>query len=492
MPSSNRTQVAVVREATVGTTPNTPRMRIKLITGESLTYAPTFDTSDELRADRMTGDKIMTGLSSGGTINANFYFPVPNSPEETDLASAFYNDFVSSPSFDNDGTADSVITDAGTTANTYTVASGGAAVKASHLVRATGFANSANNQVFKVASSTATTIVGTGLGLVAEAAPPGTARLKVVGFQGASGDITATATGLASTTLDFTTLGLAVGQQLKPGGTTTGTKFATAACNGLGRITGIAAHAITMDSLPTGWTTDAGTGKTISVWFGDQLKNGTTQIGQTIEKGFLGQSVPTYIVQRGMVVTNLAATLTAKAKVGLVYTYIGMSGGQSTTSLDASPDPAPPQATNPPFACSANVGRVSEGGSTLTGPNFVQELTIQIANNVTTQDSIDGVGPQGLTGHEATITGTAKTYFGDNTLLTKYYAGTPTSLSVALQKGVQMLVFSLPRIIYDSDGSPQATGKNVDVMASFGWTASKDEALTNAMITLDRFEYVEN
>ena len=56
--------------------------------------------------------------------------------------------------------------------------------------------------------------------------------VKVVGFQGATGDVTATATGLGSTLLDFTTLGLSAGQWIWVGGDTSGVKFATAACNG--------------------------------------------------------------------------------------------------------------------------------------------------------------------------------------------------------------------------------------------------------------------
>jgi hypothetical protein len=52
----------------------------------------------------------------------------------------------------------------------------------------------------------------------------------------------------------------------------------------------IAAAKLTLDNLPTGWTTDAGTSQTVKVWFGDQLKNGTTQFGQTIERGFLART----------------------------------------------------------------------------------------------------------------------------------------------------------------------------------------------------------
>src|SRR4051812_26718909 len=161
-------------------------MRGARFTGESLAFNQQFVDSNEVRSDRMLADPIKTMASSQGSLNIELSYPVDNSPESDMLRSAFYSTWVNAPAFDNDGTADSVITDAGTVANTYAVVSGGASVKLGHLVRATNFTNSANNQVFRAASSTATTIVGAALGLTAETVPPATARLKVIGFQGAA------------------------------------------------------------------------------------------------------------------------------------------------------------------------------------------------------------------------------------------------------------------------------------------------------------------
>ena len=75
---------------------------------------------------------------------------------------------------------DRVLTDS---SDTYTVNSGGAAFKTGHLAKAEGFTNAANNQIFRVASSTGTTVVGSSLTLTDETAPPGTAKLQVIGFQ---------------------------------------------------------------------------------------------------------------------------------------------------------------------------------------------------------------------------------------------------------------------------------------------------------------------
>lgn len=487
MGTSNRVQIAAVRETTMGTTPTTPRMRLVRATGESLSFTPNYVDSDELRSDRMLGDPIKVMQASEGAINFELSYPDDASPLSEMLRSAFYNTWVNTPTFYNDGTADSVVTDAGTTANTYVVASGGASCVVGHLVRATGFTNSANNKTtpFRVASSTATTVVGTSLSLSAEAAPPAQARLKVVGFQGASGDITATASGLGSTTLNFTTLGLAVGQWIKIDSTTAGNGFATTALNDWIRITAIAATALTCDNLPTGWTTDSGSGKTIACYFGDQIRNGTTATSLSIERGFLDQTTPVYIVNTGMVVNSMNLSISSRNKITGSFAFMGMGGSQSTTTLDASPDAA---TTGTVMAANANVGRLGEAGSSMTTPSWAKELSISINNNLRTIESVDQSSPVGINPGDSTVSGRISAYFGDNVLLAKLYAGTASSINCRVAKNSQALIFSIPRETLRS-GAPQAGSKNQDVMIDADWQASIDTTYTNAQVLLDRVEY---
>lgn len=486
MTSSNRTQVLLVRETTAGTTPTTPRMRTVRITGEGLSFTPDYVDPDEIRSDRMLGDPIKVMQASQGPINFELSYPDDEDPLSEILRSAYFNPWVNTAQRDNDGTADSVITDIGTVANTITFTTGTAFV-VGQLVRTTGFTTAANNTIARVTTGGATSLVATAGGYVGEAAPPAAARVKVVGFQGASADITATATGLGSTALNFTTLGLVVGQWIKIGGTAAGDKFATAALNDWMRITAITATALTLDNRPTGWTTDAGTGKTIKVWFGDQIRNGTTQTNLSIERGFIGQTVPTYIVSTGMVVGTLDLSLTSRAKITGVANFTGMGGSQSTVALDASPDAA---TTGLVMAANANVGRVGEAGAQLTSPNWARELTMQINNNLRTLESIDQSAPVGVLPGECTVSGKLSSYFGDNAMLAKVYAGTASSINARVAKDSQALIFQFPRVTFRA-GAPSAAGKNQDVMLDADWSASIDTALTNASALLDRLEYFE-
>lgn len=487
MSDSNRMRLAIVREATFGTTPNTPRMRTARITGESLGYAPAFVQSQELRSDRMNADPIKINETNTGAINVEFHYPGADGPLSELIRSLMYNPWTNTPTFDNDGTADSVVTDAGTTTDTYVVASGGASVKEGHLVRATGFTNSANNQIFRAASSTSTTIVGDTLSLDAETAPAAAAKLKVIGFEGESGDLVAAADGITSTALDFTTLGLSVGRWIKIGGTGSGYRFATEACNGWARITAIAAAKLTLDNLPTGWTTDAGTGKTLRVFFGDYIANGTTRSSMTIERGFLDQTVPTYIVQKGMVAGQGQFNITTEQLVTASFTMQGLTGSQSTSALDASPDAA---STARVMSANVNVGRIGEAGAAVTSPNYVRSLQISVNNNLRPITAVGNVGAVDVGAGEFAVEATVETYFGSNALLAKLLAGTVSNVSARVAKDSQAVVFALPRLTF-TGGSPSAGGKNQDVLLPLQAMAAID-TLTNASMIIDRLEYYED
>ncbi|NEV75466.1 hypothetical protein DYI24_00020 [Rhodopseudomonas sp. BR0C11] len=494
MTSSNRMYLALVREGTPGTPPDTPRMRKMRITGESLSFSPTYVDSEEMRDDRMLGDPIKTMQSSGGGINFELSYPEDNSPLSELIRSTMFNPWVNTPTFENDGAADSVITDAGTTLDTFAVVGGGAAVKLGHLVRATGFGQSANNQIFRAASATDTTIVGSGLNLVAEAAPAGTAKLKVVGFQGAAGDITALADGLGSTALDFTTLGLTVGRWLKIGGSADASQFAFLVSAGAkkrkaawGRVVSVTANKITLDNLPSNWTADAGTGKTIKVWFGDWIANGVSPTSVTIERGFMGQATPSYIWNYGMVVNTMSLDINSGDKIKGSFNMMGLGGGADTTPLDASPDPV---TTNLVMAANANVGRLGVAGAQLVGPNWAKSLSFQIDNNLRALDAVDDDAPVAINDGECKVTGKLETYFGSLAELQSFYAGTPRQINGRVDKAGQAVVFQAPRAIYRGDGNPSASAKNTDVMLPLSWQSSHDPA-TNAHFMIDRLPYFE-
>ena len=482
MADTNRLRLAYVEETSLGTTPDTPAMRTIRATGESLNHDIQTTESKEIRADRQTADLMQVGAANSGALNFELSFPQVRTWLADFLRYAlFATSWTSQPEAFN-ATADSAITDAGTTADTYVVASGGSAFKAGHLVRAAGFGNAANNKLFRVGSSTGTTVVGDSLGLAAETAPPAGARLKVVGFEGEAGDIQATSTGLSSASLDFTSLGLTSGQWLRIGGGSAGAAFATATNNDWARIVSIAPHAILLDHRPAGWSTDNGSGKTIRIFVGDLLRNGTTKKGVTIEKGFLDLAVPEYLAYRGMVVAQMSLQVGAKEVVTGSFSFMGLAHGTSTSEL-GSPEAA---GTAGVMTASANVGRIAEGGAALGTPNFVRSVSIDLQNNLREIDAVGTLGLVDVGVGKLGLTAKMSTYFGSSALYQKYLGGTETSLVLCLQKDGQAIVITLPRVKFEK-GTVVAQGENQDVMAELDFRALRDPS-TGAMIQIDRLE----
>ncbi len=489
MTESNRLRMSWVDQTDPQVIPTTPRMRIVRITGESLVFKPTFTSSEELRDDRMRPDAIKVGEENNGGINTEWSFPVDLSPSSSMLASLLANSWANTPVRDNDGVADSVITGITASTGVITVLTGAAFVLG-HLVRTTGFGTAGNNGLFRITTGSATVpAVGAGL-LTDDAIPAAAARLKVVGFQGASGDLVAVADGITSTVLDFTTLGIVPGMWLKPGGTGAAFRFATEANNRFVRVAAVVANKITLDNLPGSWAGDAGTGKTLRVFFGDQIKNGVTKKYGAIERGFMGQTVPSYVSQWGMVANQGVFGISTGEKVTANYTFMGVGGAISTTSLDTVPDLA---TTNPIMAASVNVGRVSENGAPAAGPNFLKAIQITVNNNGRNKDALrdDGkFGPVDINLGDCEVTVQMDTYFGSASQYQAYLAGTPTNAACAVVKASQATIFALPRLTR-TDGAPNAGGKNQDVMLPFQAEANRDP-LTNAHILLDRLEYYED
>jgi hypothetical protein len=341
--------------------------------------------------------------------------------------------------------------------------------------------------VFRVGSSTGTTIVGPSLSLTDEAAPPKGARIQAVGFQGASGDLVAdgAAKTIASTSLDFTTLGLTVGEWLKP------SNFAiTVANNGWSRLSAIAENTLTFDIVPSGWGDDAGTSATIKVFWGDYIRNGVSEHSYSIERQYTDHDPVEYEVFRGMEVDQTTFTFDAQAVMKGQMTFMGKDAVISETRTSGATDIAAP--TNSVLNTSSNVGQIAEGGSPVVGPNFVMNSEIVIANNLRARTAIGTVGAVSIGAGECSVTGKLNTYFGDRTLYEKVLDNSQTSYSIRVSRSDahnQTLLVDLPRMKF-SDGSPDVPGKNQDVMAELSFQAFMHETL-GYTIAIQRFSYVE-
>jgi hypothetical protein len=473
MSDTNRVAVGIVEESTRGTTPATPSIQALRVTSAGLAFTPNTVVSDEIRSDRQITDLILVGAESGGDIGAELSFEAA----DTLFEGAMFNAWTTKPTKIN-VVLDTEITDVGTVADTYAVDAGGTGFVLGHLARATDFTETANNQTFRVASSTSTTVVGSSLSLTAETVPPAGSALRVVGFEGAADDIDAVANGLQSTSLDFTTLGLVAGEWLLIGGTAAGQKFTNADLNGWARISAtvaITATDIEFDILPENWTTEVSSGsKTLQVWVGDFIRNGTTEKFYTVERQFQDHSPVTYEYFRGMSVNTLETSLTSQAIVTQSVSFLGTSSEITETRFTGAVDVA--AATNDVMNTSSNVARIVEGGSEVVTPNFVLEASFNINNNLRALNAIGSIGAVDVGAGEFSLTGSLNTYFGNKDLVDKVINNTESGFVSVINKTSQAIVFDAPRIKF-STGTPEVPGKNQDVVVNLEYQAIRHATL---------------
>lgn len=163
-------------------------------------------------------------------------------------------------------------------ADSFNAASGLDSFVAGDLVLASGFGDAANNGLAKVTAALAGAVT-VDKTLVVEASPPANAKVEVCGVEAGSGDLTLTATAsgitIGSTSLDFTTLNLNVGEWIFIGGDAAGQQFALND-PGYGRIKSISANALVFDETTFTAVDTNGAGKTIRLFFGNVLRNEKT------------------------------------------------------------------------------------------------------------------------------------------------------------------------------------------------------------------------
>lgn len=482
MADANLTALRYVAESTFAVTPAAPAFRELRYTSSSLAYTPQTEVSEEIRSDRQVTDLILVGFQTAGDIQTE----LSHDNLVDIIEGGMFSAWVQTTEKVNAAAATqitSVTTDGTTT--TVNVNSGGTAFVAGRLI-AGGMFGVAGLDTFigVVASNSGTTVVITGAG-GASAAPPVSSFIKVVGVRGASADITATGTGLGSTALDFTTLGLTVGQWIKIGGTATANKFATAANNGFARIRAIAASALTLDSLPVGWSTDSGTGKLIDIWFGDFIKNGTTERSYTIEMQYDGTTPTTYEYYAGSEISTLNFQMDSQA---ILTSTVGIMGSVATSGTSrfasATTLPAP---TEDVMNSSSDVGQFRENGVIVSGPNFIMNASVAIDNTLRMQNAIGSVAAVGIGVGRFQVTGVLNTYFGDTNLLDKVRNNTASSVDFIVKKNGRAYVIDIPRIKFES-GSPTVQGIDTDIMIELNYRGLRHPSLGYTM-SMSSFYY---
>ncbi len=458
---TSRVALRYVEEAEWGVTPALP-MRGLRAKSQSLDFALRYVTSEEFRDDRQVSDIAQVDAGASGQLAVELSWGAADDLLAGALFGAWSGVAVAGAAVDGP--------------DTFALPSGGTAFVAGHLVQGQGFAAAANRAVLRVTGADATAVTVSAATLAVEDAGAGK-RLVAVGFEGTAGDLAATADGLASGELDFTTLGLAPGQWIAIGGVAAGTRFATAAANGWARIAAIAPDALALDHRPTGWAADAGAGKTIRVFFGERLRNGTVERSFSIERDHtdIGQ----VFLFRGQMARRLDLSLETGRIVEARFDVIGRDALRGAATFGTGQPIAPPVA--PVMNAVGHLVLVREGGG---GAGIVRRVGIEIDNGLRELKAVGALGNVGIGVGTAQVAGSLEAYFADGALYDKYLAAADTSLAFVLAEGTTAYVVTLPRVKL-TEGRVEAGSRDSDCILRFALTGARDP-LTGATVQIDR------
>ena len=490
MSSTNRVELAQSRESVPGTINSNPVFNT-ILTSVIPSLGPKIETkvSDLITPNRNVVDVTITGQSAEGQYSTSFMmYRMDGLLEE-----ALMNTFTSKTTIANTA---SNVTGVVAADDKFTFTTGGAAFLVGNIVQTSGFSNSANNGVFLVATKaagyiTVTDLAGSAVTLVDDGAPAYNAMVKVVGYKCGSDDIDATTSGLTSTSLDFTTLGLSVGERIKIGGSASGTKFTTSANNDFVRISAIAAHAMTFDVLPSGWDDEVSSGsKTLQLFFGDFLRNGTTNLYSTYREIYNDHSPVDYKYVSGCMADQLSFSVKQNEAIKCSFNLVGRDTTLSTSQFSGE------STYNHPYIKELNggnnVAKLLENNSAITTPNYMVGLDLAIKNNIQQIVPVGFTTSQGELLGSFDVSGTLNTYFGSNTYFQKLINNDASSLNLQAADRIAGVYFiEIPRLKYTS-GTDSVGGLNQSVQLNLGFQGLQYTNPANQVYTMQiqRFFYI--
>lgn len=356
-----------------------------------------------------------------------------------------------------------------------------------------------SNKVFRVTVSTATALTVTPTPNAETL--PANATLTQVGVQTAAGDVDVDASGalpkLTSTVLDFTTLGLVIGQSMWIGGDGALEKFAVNAVNNcLVRIRAITATALTIDKASKGpMITESQAAQTIQLYFGDAvLKN---ELGSLIIRksyqlerslNFPDDALPAQIQSEyytGAVFSKSTLTFNQAEKIVLENSFLAADQEVRTgaTGLKAGTRPAIETADAQNTTSDLKRVRLAKviPGNVAPTPlvTFIKSAQINIDNNDQPLKALTVLGAFEMSQGDFAVSGSMDCYFADIALITSVRNNDDCTLDIMEFRNNQGWTLDLPLITLDD--ASVTVAKDQPIMVPLNFNAASGEAVDTSL-----------
>lgn len=398
---------------------------------------------------------VTTDLDASGGFNQDLTF---NNTTRL-LQGFFFADIREKPTTAPMNSAAVVLTGILATNDDYTAASGlPTTTLAGDLLYASGFGVTANNGL-KTASAAGTgTAWSVNESLTDEASPPAAAKVEVVGHQFGSGTSAITLNGnlvrLTESTLNLTTLPLIPGEWIFLGDDTAGNRFANNV--GFARIATIASGYLEFDKVQ--WTpqAEAGTGKTIRIYYGNVLKNEddptdivrrTYQVERTLGQDANG-TMSEYLV--GACANELTINVAQADKVTIDLAFVAVDNEQRNGATGVKAGTRPALTAEDAYNTSSDFSRIKLASVDPTDSTvdplfaYATELTLTLNNNVTPNKAIGVLGAFDTSAGTFAVGGNLTAYFATIEAVQAVRDNEDVTLDIIMVKDNKGLLFDIP------------------------------------------------
>lgn len=464
MSEANRTALGYIKESSAGTLPQNPVVQFIGYTG-SPGLGPSIGSiaSEEIRSDRQIADLILTSIEVTGSVNVELATDV----HDPFLEGAFFNEIVRKGHF--------VRTDlSSANGDDITFNDSNHGVQVGDLILVDG--DEANNGV-KVVSAVANEVVTlTGFNATVLASE---ISLRVVGFEA------------DTVTLDTTNKTISVdglGRDFKLG-EWIGFNSQVESERGFYRISEIetsgTSYTLHYDQSFTALN-DAGenifsalpTNKNRLV-YGDYLYNGTQAQSFALVQKFESHDPVTVFRYRGIYIGSCEVSFSNQSIVGASFGVQGFNVVDDSIVVRTEREAQP----SSKFSTGSDVIAFLLKGSNVARPNIIQNASLSINNNLRAQNGVGFIGAASIVAGTCEVTGTVEVFFGSKDIYEDALKNNDSSVMLSFHdsKNKRLLLFDCPRIKF-SEGAPDVTAINTDVIASLGFQAILHEGFDHQVL----------
>lgn len=341
------------------------------------------------------------------------------------------------------------------------------------LVYARAFNLEANNGLHEVAASSTTVLIRVD-GLEEEVTVPVKSMVEVAGYRGDTGDFEIDANGdMISTTLDFTTLDIQVGQMMWVGGEEALNTFAVAANRGFCRVITVATNKLTLDKTSLPFTIDNGSAKEIDIYFGQFVRNvAVDHATDFVEKYFQFEAAypnlespgpgDEYEYSKGNLCNTMGFELPLTNKAGATFGFIGTDTpaptGSRATNAATPLDPVKTSAMNTTSDIARlRILQVDETGLTTD----FKSASITINNNVSPEKVLAQLGAKYMNAGNFEVDIESQLIFTNGAVVAAIRANTTLTMDFALRNDDGAIVVDMPSLTIGGGGKDFPVNESV-------------------------------